>query len=94
MSRAPIDADAARRLVDEMADHLSRLPEDSAHAALREEVEQLRGLLAAADSGGAEVQERMRSVHSQVDERAEELRTEGIQVGMFLRDIGRMLGLD
>lgn len=94
MSRNPIDIDTARRLLNDMSAHLAALPQDSSHAALRAEVEQLRELLSGEQRVRPEVRDRMQAVHTEMGDRADELRAEGIQVGMFLRDIGRMLGLD
>jgi len=40
------------------------------------------------------IEDRMKSVHGLFDRAAVELRADGIRVGMFLSEIGRMLGLD
>ena len=50
MSKPDFDIATAKRLVDEIAANLSAIPASSPkHAELRGEVEQLQGLLAAAD---------------------------------------------
>jgi hypothetical protein len=36
----------------------------------------------------------MKSVHGLFDRAAAELHADGVRVGIFLREIGRMLGLD
>ena len=53
-----------------------------------------QGLLAAAEKPSPSIEAGMHSVHSLTDRASAELQADGIQVGMFLRDIGRMLGLD
>lgn len=95
MSKSEFDMGAARRLVEEISANLAALPKDSPkHAELRSEVDQLKALLADADSHTPAIEAGMRSVHSLVDRAAAELQTDGVRAGMFLRDIGRMLGLD
>ena len=95
MSKPDFDIATAKRLVDEIAANLSAIPASSPkHAELRGEVEQLQGLLAAAEKPSPSIEAGMHSVHSLTDRASAELQADGIQVGMFLRDIGRMLGLD
>lgn len=95
MSKPAFDIAAARGLVDEIAADLAALPPDSTrHAQLRAEVEQLKSMLADADAHPTTVQAGMRSVHSQVDRASSELQADGVRAGLFLQDIGRMLGLD
>ncbi len=94
-SKPEFDVAAARRLVEEISVNLAALPKDSPkHAELRNEVEQLKSLLTSADSHTPAIEAGMRSVHSLTDRAAAELQADGVRVGMFLRDIGRMLGLD
>lgn len=95
MTRPDFDIDAARRLVDSISADLAALPEASPrHAELRREVAQLKALLADADAHPPAVEAGMRSVHSLVDRTAKELQSDGVRAGMFLQDVGRMLGLD
>jgi hypothetical protein len=95
MPKTDFDIAAARRLVDEIAADLATLPPGTTrHAALRDEVEQLRAMLAEADAHSPAVEAGMRSVHSKVDSTSSELQSDGVRAGLFLQDIGRMLGLD
>lgn len=95
MSTSGFDVAAARRLVDDIAADLAALPPDSTrHAQLRAEVEQLKDMLADADAHPPAIEAGMRSVHSQVDRASVELQSDGVRAGLFLQDIGRMLGLN
>jgi hypothetical protein len=95
MTEPAFDIAAARRLVDEIAADLDALPEGSTrHAELRGEVAQLKAMLAAADAQPTSVEAGMRSVHSRVEKASSELQSDGFRAGLFLQDIGRMLGLD
>ena len=95
MNKPEFDIAAARRLVDAISADLAALPPDSTrHAHLRAEVGQLRTMLADSDAPAPAVEAGMRSVHSQVERASTELQSDGVRAGMFLQDIGRMLGLD
>jgi hypothetical protein len=95
MDKPSLDIAAARRLVDDIAADLAALPPDSTrHAQLRSEVEQLKAMLGDAAAHPPAVEAGVRSVHSQVDRASKELQSDGVRVGLFLQDIGRMLGLD
>ncbi len=95
MSKGTFDIETARRLAQEISDNLAALPKDSAkHAELRAEVEELKTMLAQAEAHNSAVEGKMRSVHARFDRAAAELQADGIRVGAFLSEIGRMLGLD
>jgi hypothetical protein len=95
MDKPGLDIAAARRLVDAIAADLAALPPDSTrHAQLRSEVDQLKAMLADAEAHPPAVEAGMRSVHSQVGRASDELQRDGVRAGLFLQDIGRMLGLD
>ena len=95
MNKPEFDIAAARRLVDAISADLAALPPDSTrHAQLRAEVDQLKAMLANADVHPPAVEAGMRSVHGQVERASTELQADGVRAGMFLQDIGRMLGLD
>lgn len=95
MSESKLDISRAKRLVEEISENLAALPRDSAkYAQLRTEVEDLKALLDSADAHLPVIEDRMKSVHALSSRAAEELRADGIRVGIFLREIGRMLGLD
>ena len=95
MSQSQFDIQRARLLVDEISGNLTALPADTAkYAELRAEVDALKGMLDRPDAQQAMVEERMKSVHGLFDDAAAELRADGIRAGMFVKEIGRMLGLD
>jgi len=95
MSESRLDIGRAKSLVEEISANLAALPQDSAkYAQLRAEVEDLRAMLGRADAHLPLIEDRMKSVHALSDRAAVELRADGIRVGMFLSEIGRMLGLD
>jgi hypothetical protein len=94
MSKRSIDVDAARKLIDEISDNLSRLPADSGHAALRAEVKELKAMLARSGAEPPEIEDKMKSVHGMFDRARAELQADGVRAGIFLAAIGRMIGLD
>ena len=95
MSNSDIDLPRARLLVGEISANLAALSADSArHAELRAEVDALKALLERADAQPALVEDRMKSIHGMVDRAATELQADGIRAGIFVREIGRMIGLD
>lgn len=95
MNKSELDIDRVKTLVDEISSNLAALPEDSAkYTQLRAEVEDLKAMLGSAELHLPLVEDRMKSVHGSFDRAAVELRADGVRVGMFLSEIGRMLGLD
>jgi hypothetical protein len=95
MSRSNLDIEAARKLAAEISASLDALPAgDARHAELRAEVTKLRSMLAGADTAPPELESSMRSVHSSLDRAAAELRADGVRAGLFLQELGRILGLD
>lgn len=95
MSNSEFDIGRAKSLVEEISENLAALPEDRAkYTQLRAEVEDLKAMLGSADVHLPMIEDRMKSVHGLFDRAAVELRADGIRVGMFLSEIGRMLGLD
>lgn len=89
------DLERAKLLVDEISRNLAALPADSAkYAELRAEVDALRAMLERPDAHPAQIEDRMKSVHGLFDRAAVELGADGIRAGMFLKEIGRMLGLN
>ena len=89
------DIARAKLLVDEISANLATLPADAAaYAQLRAEVDALKAILDRPDAPPGQVRDRMKSVHTLFDRAAAELRADGVRAGMFLEDIGRMLGLD
>ena len=95
MSESKLDISRAKSLVEEISENLAALPQDNAkYAQLRAEVEDLKVMLGSTDAHLPLIEDRMKSVHALSDRAAVELRADGIGVGIFLREIGRMLGLD
>ncbi len=95
MSESKLDLGRAKSLVEEISENLAALPQDNPkYAQLRQEVEDLKALLGRADAHLPLIEDRMKSVHALSDGAAMELRADGIRIGIFLREIGRMLGLD
>ena len=95
MRESKLDISRAKSLVEEISENLAALPQDSAkYAQLRTEVEDLKAMLGRADAHLPLIEDRMKSVHALSDQAAVDLRADGIRIGIFLREIGRMLGLD
>jgi hypothetical protein len=95
MRESNLDIGRAKSLVEEISENLAALPQDSAkYAQLRAEVEDLKAMLGRADAQVPLIEDRMKSVHTLSERASVELRADGIRVGNFLREIGRMLGLD
>ncbi|OGA35367.1 MAG: hypothetical protein A3F75_02645 [Betaproteobacteria bacterium RIFCSPLOWO2_12_FULL_64_23] len=95
MKESKLDIDRAKSLVAEISANLAALPQDSAkYAQLRAEVEDLKDMLGRTDAPLPLIEDRMKSVHGLFDRAAVELRADGIRAGIFLSEIGRMLGLD
>jgi hypothetical protein len=89
------DIDRAKLLIDEISGNLAALPADTArYAELRAEVDALKAILDRPGAPPALIKDRMKSVHDLFDRAAAELRADGIRASMFLKEIGRMLGLD
>jgi hypothetical protein len=95
MGEGRFDVERAKLLIGEISVNLAALPADSAkYAELRAEVDALRDLLEGPDAQPAQVADRMKSVHGLFDRAAAELHADGLRAGMWLKEIGRMLGLD
>lgn len=94
MSKSEFDIGRAKILLEEISANLAELPGDSAkYAQLRAEVDDLKLLLGGADAELPVIEQKMISMHASFDRAAAELRADGFRAGMFLREIGRMLGL-
>ena len=95
MSEIKLDIDRAKSLVAEISANLAALPQGSTnYAQLRAEVEDLKAMLDRTDAHLPLIEDRMKSVHTLSERAAVELRADGVRVGIFLSEIGRMLGLD
>lgn len=90
-----LDIGRAKSLVEEISANLAALPQDGAkYGQLRAEVEDLKAMLGSTDAHLPLIEDRMKSVHALSDKAAVELRADGIRVGIFLSELGRMLGMD
>jgi anti-sigma factor RsiW len=95
MTTSEFDTVRAKLLIGEISEHLAALPADSSkYAELRAEVDALKAMLERPDAQPAMVAGRMKSLHGLFDRAAAELRADGVRAGMFVSEIGRMLGLD
>ena len=95
MRESKLDIDRAKSLVEEISENLAALTQDSTkYAQLRAEVEDLKVMLGRTDANLPLIEDRMKSVHALSERAAVELRADGIRVGIYLSEIGRMLGLD
>jgi len=89
------DSERAKLLIGEIAAHIEALPANAAGIAeLRAEVDALKAMLERPEVSPAQVQDRMKSVHGLFERATAELRADGMRAGVFLKEIGRMLGLD
>jgi hypothetical protein len=96
MNESRMDIDRARTLVDRISEDIADLPQDNNrnYARLRQEVEDLRAMLNVGEIHLPRIEERMKSVHGTFDRMGTELRADGIRAGVFLSEIGRILGLE
>ena len=93
--KSKFDIGRAKLLIDEISGNLAALPADGAkYAQLRAEVDALKVMLERSDAQPGMVENGMKSVHGLFGRAAEELHADGIRAAMFVKEIGRMLGLD
>lgn len=94
MSEPKIDMEAAKLLAEDLSRKLAQAGSDGEHLReLREEVDSLRNIL-----NGPEVQhywitDRLRSIEVIFERAAVELLADGIKVGNYISEIGRILGV-
>lgn len=94
MSNTPLDIDAAKRLADDVSKKLADIQGNGPKVQeLRAEVEQLRGMLGKAESEHSWIADRLKSVESTFEHAATELLADGIKVGAWVAEIGRILGV-
>ena len=95
MNKSDLDIDSAKKLIHEIAVNVATRPESSAkYMLLVTEVDELKLMLDRADIHDPMIENQMKSVHGLFDKVAVELRAESIQAGVFLTEIGHMLGLE
>ena len=89
-----VDLEAVARLVDQLEADLARAREGAANTdTLREEVEQLRTLLASSEPVPADVHAGLTGLRERMHTLSDELLTDVIKSGDYLARIGRLLGL-
>ena len=90
----PVNLDDVQRLVDALERDLAKVRAGTAGVdSLREEVEALRGALAAAPPREEHVRERLHGVRATLEDVGETLYEDAVKLGDYLARIGRMLGL-
>ncbi len=95
MGSGGFELEQAKLLIGEISRNLAALRSDSTkYAELRAEVDALKALLESPDAQPEIIEGRMKTVHGLFDAAGAELRADGVRAGVFLREIGRMLGLD
>ena len=94
MSNQPLDIDAAKRLADDLSQKLADIQGNGPQVqALRAEVEQLRGILGKGESEHSWIADRLKAVEVVFERAATELLADGIKVGAYVAEIGRILGV-
>lgn len=94
MNPTGFDTQTARHLVRDLSAQVERLPAGSVRFELEKELARVQSLLEEAGTSGDALHSGFRSLHSVVDRGKEELQRDGLQAGLVLQAIGRMLGLD
>ena len=94
MSNPPLDIDAAKRLADDVSKKLADIQGNGPKVQeLRAEVEQLRGILDKADAEQSWIADKLKAVESTFEHAATELLADGIKIGTWVAEIGRILGV-
>lgn len=94
MTNQPLDLDAARRLADDLSKKLAEIQGNGPKVqALRAEVEALRDILGRSNSEHSWIADRLKAVEAVFERAAVELLADGIKVGGYIAEIGRILGV-
>jgi hypothetical protein len=94
MSNPPLDIDAAKRLADDVSKKLADIQGNGPKVQeLRAEIEQLRGILDKADAEHSWIADKLKAVESTFEHAATELLADGIKIGTWVAEIGRILGV-
>jgi hypothetical protein len=94
MSNPPLDIDAAKRLADDVSKKLADIQGNGPKVQeLRAEVEQLRGILDKADAEHSWIADKLKAVEGTFEHAATELLADGIKIGTWVAEIGRILGV-
>ncbi len=91
---AGFDLDEAARLAEALARDLAKVRDGSSDlAALRNEVEQLRAALSAAETAHVEVHEGLHGIRALLHQAGDEILGDALKGSDYLSRIGRMLGM-
>ena len=94
MANESLDLDAAKRLVADLAKNLEQISGDSAKLQeLREEVQTLEGILNVPRTRHSWIADSLKAVESALHNAANEVMAGGVQVGVYVSEIGRILGM-
>ena len=94
MSNQPLDIDAAKRLADDVSKKLADIQGNGPKVQeLRAEVEQLHNILNKTNTEHSWIADRLKSVEDTFEHAATELLADGIKVGAWVAEIGRILGV-
>ena len=94
MNNENLDVDAVKRLVDDMSEKLAVLPGDSSKLGeLRAELSKLRDIVHASEAQHSWIADRLKSVENIFEHAATELLADGVKVGAYVAEIGRILGV-
>ena len=94
MEPSGFNAQAARVLIGELSAQVERLPPGAVRFELEKELARVQALLEEAGADRDIVRSGLRSLHAIVERGRDELQRDGLQAGLVLQAIGRMLGLD
>lgn len=94
MNKDDLDLDTARKLVDDLSRQLADASAEGPKLdQLRAEVESLREILSGPNAQHSWVHERFLAIERVFEHAATELLADGIKVGQYIAEIGRMLGI-
>lgn len=94
MEKPPFDPQAARRLVEDLAAQVQRLPAGGTRFELEKELARMQVLLEDSEAAHPALESGLRSLHDLVDRAKAELQRDGVEAGLVLQAIGRILGLN
>lgn len=94
MSKQDVDLESAKRLVADLSRRLEDLGGESRKLQeLREEVRTLQAVLEAPEARHSRIADSLKSVDAALHEAAAELYADGVKLGSYVSEIGRILGL-
>jgi chromosome segregation ATPase len=93
-SKQDVDLDTAKRLVADLSQRLAELGGDSPRLQeLRDEVRTLQEILQAPEARHSRIADSLKAVEAALREAAAELYADGVKLGSYASEIGRILGL-